>query len=375
MPGTDEPRVSLDEARLRPVGSSGLARLPALARKELREALRDRRTLVTLVLMPLLVYPLLSVGFQQLFFAHVQPHQAIEYRLGFRSGDDLQAIGKYLAWGQQLLEDKRRAEAEATPSPKPPALPAGLPIGPPGANGAEPGAVPSFKLFVAEDLEAAVKDLQLEAGLTLAPNGDLASFDPGDPSTPQRDLAAAIEVLYVSEAPLGEQARIYLQQCFRAANEAFLRERLVALNSKQPAQPVAATYRSLESSVGGPRMNLKTLVPLILILMTITGAVYPAIDLTAGERERGTLELIAAAPVSRFALLLAKYFTVLTVATLTALINLAAMTLTLYASGIAPMLLGEEGLGGLAIVQVFLLTILFAAFFSAVLLSVTSFAR
>ena len=44
-------------------------------------------------------------------------------------------------------------------------------------------------------------------------------------------------------------------------------------------------------------LPLATLVPLILILMTITGAVYPAIDLTAGERERGTLESLVATPM------------------------------------------------------------------------------
>src|SRR5205085_6559598 len=40
--------------------------LGRLALKELRETLRDRRTIVTLVLMPVLVYPLLSIAFQKL---------------------------------------------------------------------------------------------------------------------------------------------------------------------------------------------------------------------------------------------------------------------------------------------------------------------
>ena len=61
----------------------------------------------------------------------------------------------------------------------------------------------------------------------------------------------------------------------------------------------------------GKWFRLATLVPLILILMTITGAVYPAIDLTAGERERGTLESLMAAPVPRLSMLLAKYVAVL----------------------------------------------------------------
>src|SRR5262249_28060090 len=67
--------------------------------------------------------------------------------------------------------------------------------------------------------------------------------------------------------------------------------------------------------------SLAALVPLILVLMTITGAVYPAIDLTAGERERGTLEVLMAAPVPRVRLLLAKYVAVYFVAVLTALLN------------------------------------------------------
>ncbi len=59
--------------------------------------------------------------------------------------------------------------------------------------------------------------------------------------------------------------------------------------------------------------------------MTITGAVYPAIDLTAGERERGTIEAVIASPVSRTALLFAKYTAVVSVALLTAVANLSAM--------------------------------------------------
>ena len=70
------------------------------------------------------------------------------------------------------------------------------------------------------------------------------------------------------------------------------------------------------------------------------GAVYPAIDLTAGERERGTLEMLIAAPVPRLGLLLAKYAAVLTVALLTALVNLAAMTITVHSTGLAASLFG-----------------------------------
>ena len=40
-------------------------RVSRLMLKELRETLRDRRTLITLILMPLLVYPALSLVFKR----------------------------------------------------------------------------------------------------------------------------------------------------------------------------------------------------------------------------------------------------------------------------------------------------------------------
>src|SRR5262249_60385928 len=55
----------------------------------------------------------------------------------------------------------------------------------------------------------------------------------------------------------------------------------------------------LAPTESGGGISLASIVPLILILMTITGAVYPALDLTAGQRERGTLEILLPPPVPR----------------------------------------------------------------------------
>ena len=63
---------------------------------------------------------------------------------------------------------------------------------------------------------------------------------------------------------------------------------------------------------------LGQIIPIILVLMTITGAVYPAIDLTAGERERGTLEALLAAPVPILHLIVAKFLVVASIGLLAA---------------------------------------------------------
>jgi ABC-2 type transport system permease protein/sodium transport system permease protein len=73
--------------------------------------------------------------------------------------------------------------------------------------------------------------------------------------------------------------------------------------------------------------------------------------------------------------LFAKYVSVLTVAMLTALINLVMMTLTIWLSGLGEKLFGPNLFSPLLVVEIFALLLLFASFFSALLLTITSFAR
>jgi sodium transport system permease protein len=74
---------------------------------------------------------------------------------------------------------------------------------------------------------------------------------------------------------------------------------------------------------------LSKALPLVIVLMVLLGAFYPAIDVTAGERERGTLETVLTSPIARFDLLLGKVLAVALIAALTGLLNLASMTATL----------------------------------------------
>src|SRR5262249_52486713 len=63
----------------------------------------------------------------------------------------------------------------------------------------------------------------------------------------------------------------------------------------------------------------------MVILLCMTGAIYPAIDLTAGEKERGTMETILSSPVSRLDLVLGKFFLVLSAALATAALSVLSM--------------------------------------------------
>ena len=67
------------------------------------------------------------------------------------------------------------------------------------------------------------------------------------------------------------------------------------------------------------------LVPYFVILLCLTGAMYPAMDLTAGEKERGTIETILCSPVSRTHLVLGKFLMVLTASLSTAMLAILSM--------------------------------------------------
>ena len=331
-----------------------LGRLARLCLKELREILRDRRTIVTLLLMPLLVYPLLSLGFQRLMLTSLDGAREIRGVLAVDSQAAFDQVRRMLQDGEVLIGDSRqRAVTAKRPTD---AGKAKLPL-------LEPKLEMSLAIRTNPEEDVATGEVDLAI---LVNHGAASAIPGGSPAALHCELVSR-EGSLVSQAALD-----YVQDRLQAVNEYYVRQQLQA-RGRSLRYPAQVSRRSIHGS--GAALTLTTLIPLILILMTITGAVYPAIDLTAGERERGTLEALMAAPVPRLGLLAAKYVAVVTVALLTASANLLAMSVTLSATGLSELLFGKSGLSPLVLGEILALLILFAGFFSAVLLALTSFAR
>ena len=68
--------------------------------------------------------------------------------------------------------------------------------------------------------------------------------------------------------------------------------------------------------------------PFLLVIMALTGAFYPSIDLCAGEKERGTMETLLISPASRGEIVMGKFLTVVLASMTTAILNLLSMGLT-----------------------------------------------
>ncbi len=86
---------------------------------------------------------------------------------------------------------------------------------------------------------------------------------------------------------------------------------------------------------------LGLMVPLLMIVMIAMGCFHPAVDATAGERERSTWETLMTVSASRSSVVIAKYLYVATLGGVAGLLNLLAMTLTMRAI-MGPMLQGAD---------------------------------
>ncbi len=368
-----------------------VARMARLCLKELRESLRDRRTIVTLVLMPLLVYPLLSLVLNRVLLTGgtTKTGTFVTFGVGRELRDSLLPVLLEVGYSQlghrsqapvyleEIVEDQRqgsksKGEPPASALPRPQMIV----LGDSGRDALRDGTVDIVITRKSPDRDAAhepaVGRFEVLAGglQSLVDAIEATNHLPDD-----FDLQALVEaggiyeVRYRDRDAQSERALQVLERILASINIESMRS---LFPDYEPPLRVHATPVAMQTNYAD---LLATMVPLVLVLMTMAGAVYPAIDLTAGERERGTMEALIVSPTPTAVLLLAKYSAVVTVSLLTALANLAAMSITLWVSGLGKLLFGDGLLSSGVIGTVLALLVLFTMFFAALLLAVTSFAK
>jgi len=323
------------------------SRTVRLALKELREILRDRRTITTLVLMPLLVYPLLGVMVKRGLLSSLESIGAVPFHLVVGSAEEADQLYRQLHAGEALLPVATASEAPANPLAELAAS----------TSGEEPPKLQVYEPNPNSTVEQEVRSGRADIGIRIQ----------------QSAIEGSLQwtILHRPESALSVDAYNHVVTRLEALNEQYLVD---TLRSRSISIHRPAEIQTQAIASGGRRQTpLITFIPLVLVLMTMTGAVYPAIDLTAGERERGTMEILIAAPVSRMTLLAGKFVAVLAVALLTASVNMLSMFLTLFTLGLDSAILGDDALQVIPLVM--LMMVVFAGFFSAVLLSITSIAR
>ena len=258
--------------------------------KELRDSLRDRRTLISMIVIPTLVMPLLIFGVGAIMTKVIKTARDEASPIVILGGEDSPGVVA------ALKADKRfRLVA-------------------PGGD---------YKQLVSEKKSRLAVEI---------PAGFEATLKAGTPQT---------VTLYHYEGEMksgiGTSA---VERFFRDLREKTVENRLtdrglpadVVKPFEVKRQNVAPPEKVGGNLIGG-------LIPYIIIILCFTGAMYPAIDLTAGEKERGTMETLLCSPVHRVNIVLGKFLMVMTA-------SIATMCLTLLSTGVSFALGGSFFTGG-----------------------------
>ena len=202
----------------------------------------------------------------------------------------------------------------------------------------------------------------------------------------EADLAAhrqASVALHYNNAVAVDLTKKRVNAVIEAHNGALRESALAAMKMSRAELRFALNPIQLEEiSTAGRRERFGALVggflPYILLMVCLMAAMYPAIDLGAGEKERGTLETLLLAPIARSQIVLAKFLVLFTVGLASALLMVGSLGLLLaifanrLEGGLA-LMVRAIGFGDLAMVAVMLMPT--AAIFAAILLSISIYAK
>ncbi|MBJ2138407.1 ABC transporter permease [Paraglaciecola chathamensis] len=121
------------------------------------------------------------------------------------------------------------------------------------------------------------------------------------------------------------------------------------------------------------------MLPYLLFILCFQGAMFPATDIGAGEKERGTLETLLISPIDRTKIVLGKFLTIACAGATTALITVISMAVwgLVLSRGFAMQFVTDfmSQIGIVDFVLMFLMLIPLVAIFASVLLSISIYAR
>ena len=299
-------------------------------RKELTEWLRDRRTLISTVLVPLLAFPILISGMISLSAVLIGGAKKEIPKIMIIHGEDSPAVVDAL---------KSNKEIEVVP-------------------------------FAANWMDQ-ISDKQIRAAVEI-PEGFQASLDKGTTQT--------IQIHYYEGEIKSEFGAEHVEKSLKAYRDDLVKKRLEAKNLPDT---LIAPFDTKQHNVAPPEKvggsTIGSMIGYMVIILSMTGAIYPAIDLTAGEKERGTMETILSSPVSRLDLVLGKFLLVFSASLTTAILSVTSMGLSFAYMGHALAKTSGAGihmnLGLTSVVAVFLMALPLSVLFSAVLMTVALFAK
>ena len=142
----------------------------------------------------------------------------------------------------------------------------------------------------------------------------------------------------------GNQAALYAASRVQKFLENYLKDVLKAkldalgLDYNKLSPPLKVTTKDTGTSSAVGRMILSRLLPYFMVLAILTGAMGLGAEITAGEKERGTIATLLVSQLSRTEIVLGKFFAVLTVSLVSSILSAAGLLIGVrfFGSGLAP---------------------------------------
>ena len=302
----------------------------SIFQKELTDVLRDRRTLFFMIVIPVIVMPLILIG--SIKFQEYQSKKSDEkvLNIGLINKTSDSQIRDYLLdqKGVYLVED-----------------------------------------IDLDSLELGIKNDSLQGGLYIHKNfiNDISANGMGE-----------VEVYYKS-SDLMSKAKNRIYNALDIYKNEVVSERLSEFNvDKGLLEPLDIINKDMSTKKETIGKAVGGLIPYMLVIFIFLGAMYPAIDLGAGEKERGSLETLLSSPATKFEITVGKLMVVSLAGMVSGLISVVGISAPIYLLGNIPDQIKStvlEIISPFIIVSVIILMIPIAIFFASMLLSISFYAR
>lgn len=347
--------------------------------REIRDQLRDRRTLFTTLILPLMMYPILGLLMLQIA------------QFVSETSSKVHVIGKDAIADLPVLFDNKKFTDGHAPE-------AGKLLDLDFFEGSEQSTSEVYdhakKLVDSDEFDAVIvfpADLQqyilaLRTEVEFRENeGSVVEDSQLDDSALKSGeivLPQGPQIVFNSVDDRSKIARKRITQVLESWQLSIKQTLFQAANIPlKIADPVAIVDRDTAPEESRTAALWASIIPMLLLMWTLSGAFYPAVDLCAGEKERGTLETLLCGPAKRIEIVAGKLLTIMTFSFFTSFFNLVSIAFTgvfmigrMMPEG-SPL---HEQLGsvpGWSILWSLVVLVPLVAMFSALALSAATFAR
>jgi sodium transport system permease protein len=245
--------------------SNSFHRVKTIAKKEVIEFVRDWRTIVAIIIIPILMFPVLFIVFPILLESEAAE---LDSRI-----IEIEVQGEQFP--EQLIEQFNYSTTEITFR----------------------NITFSESLSIPGDDFDRVRNMELDAVLRLNQTGEIWYYS----------------IIYLSTSEGSTEARSRIIESLISWEANLTEVKIVegGLDVDSTLDPLRYDGDISKSDVAteGEQAGLilSLFIPLVLAIWTFSSAIQPSIDMTAGERERGTLEALLGLPCTRNELLMGKW--------------------------------------------------------------------